>query len=464
MISPKTNQARKLFHDGCLALNKSTMRGMRIDVGYCEKTHKKLNHKLKILDKRIKQSKFGRRWNKIYSNMNIRSDQQLSNILFDKMKMPVIKKTDKGNPSVDAEVLDTLSKNVSDLKKIAKYKTLYVANNTFIKAFLREHVDGYLHPAFPLNITKTFRSSSEGPNFQQFPKRNKLQKKIVRRAIIPRKGHQIIEADYGGIEVRIAACVTGDKKLAYDAVHGDMHRDMAIEIFLLDEFEKKGYEKELRFAGKNGFVFAQFYGDYWGNNVPTLLKLSEMPLKGKFKKENGKELMTGIHLGEHLINKNIKTIKQFEKHVEKIEYNFWNKRYKTYGKWKKDQVDRYSRTGWLETKTGFLCQGVMSKNEINNYQIQGPAFHCLLKDYIETDRRQTKQKWDTYLMGQIHDAMVFDVHPKEKDLLLEELKDIMIDWLPKQKQFRWVNIPLEVEADIFPVDGTWASESETIKF
>lgn len=461
IITSKTNQARLLMHNGLLALNRATKRGMRIDVGYCKEMDIKLTKKLKTLEKRIRGTKFGKKWQKHYK-MNIKSDVQLTDLLFKKMKMPVVKLTDKGNPSTSAECLDILSKEIPDLKLLAKYKILYVTHNTFIKAFLREQVDGYIHPGFYLHLIKTFRSSSEGPNFQQMPKRNKLQKRIVRRAIIPEKGFMLLEADYSGIEVRVACCVTKDKKLAYDTVHGDMHRDMAVEIFMLDEFLKKASEKDLRFAAKNGFVFPQFYGDYWKHCVPTLLKLSDMPLKGRFKKKDGFRLMTGINLGEHLNKKGIKSVKNFEHHIESLEQNFWQERYKTYGKWKKKQIKQYKEKGYLETVTGFTCQGVMSKNEITNYPMQGPAFHTLLNSFIEIDRREQAQGWKSFQTGQIHDATVLNVHPKEKDYVLENLKEVMIDHA--KKTFKWINIPLEVEADIYEVDAPWSESAETIVF
>lgn len=459
-MPPTTEDARKLIHDGLIALNGATKYGMCLDVKYCESMHKRLQKRLNVLENKVKSSKLGRHWKRVYSKMNIRSDAQLSHILFTKLELPVLNLTDKGNPSVNANTLELLSKEMPDIGLINDYKRIYIVDNTFLKGFLREHVDGILHPFFNLHNIITFRSGSSNPNFQQLPKRDKLQKKLVRRAIKPRKGHLLLEADFGGIEIKVACCVTKDKKLTYDAVHGDMHRDMAIEIFKLDKFEKKGSEKELRFAAKNGFIFAQFYGDYYGNNVPSLLKLAELPLKGSFKDTSGKMLMTGINLGEHLINKGIKNVKQFTDHIEAIEYSFWNKRYKEYGNWRKAQVRKYKKKGYLKTVTGFTCSGIMSKNQITNTPMQGPAFHCLLKSFIKIDETILSNKMNTKQIGQIHDATVLDVDPVEKDYILENLGNIMTKWLPEQ--WDWITVPLEVESDIYKVDETWASKPETL--
>jgi hypothetical protein len=94
-----------------------------------------------------------------------------------------------------------------------------------------------------------------------------------RRAIFPRPGHQILAVDFSAIEVRIACCYTEDEKLIYDTLHGDMHGDMAVELFKLDALDKKyPGEKNLRQGSKNGFVFPQFYGDYYGNCALNLLE------------------------------------------------------------------------------------------------------------------------------------------------------------------------------------------------
>ena len=461
MSTPKpTKEAIVLFHEGINALNRASQYGMPIDVEYCEDVSKKLDKRLKALKQNILTSSLGKFWSKIHKNININSDQQLANILFSKLKFPVIKETEKGNPSVNAEVLEILKEDRPEIQYINDYRKIYVAQNTFIKGFLREQVNGLLHPNYNLNVARSFRSTSSNPNFQNNPKRDKLQKKIVRKAIIPRPGRQIVAMDFGGIEVRVAACVTGDEKLKYDAVHGDMHRDLAVECYLLDDFEKKGSEKTLRNGAKNGFVFPQFYGDYYGNNAPSLLKWGQMPTDRQFKENEGLLLLDGVPLGKHLINKGIRNPEQFTKHIQKIENSFWKDRYKTYGKWKEAQIKKYHKEGFLKTITGFVCTNIMFKNDITNYPIQGPAFHCLLKAFVEAEKQSIEEEWMSGLIGQIHDEMVWDAEPSETKLLLERTGWIMKEWLPKQ--WPWIDVELEVEADVYPVDGSWAEEPETV--
>lgn len=460
VLNPKTNEAMDLFNKGLIALNKATKYGVLIDMDYVHKTDKFLSKRLKFLEQKIIDSDLGTVWKKYYPKINIRSDEQLRHVLFNVLSMPVVKETKKNLPSVDAGSLSILSSERPEIKFINDYRTIYTVHNTYIQGFIKESVGGIMRPGFPLHKVKTFRSSSEYLNFQFQPKRNPVQRKLVRRAIRPRKGKQFIAIDFSGIEVRIACCVTKDQKLMYDTVHGDMHRDLAIELYMLDQFEKKGSEKILRNGGKNGFVFPQFYGDYHVNNAPSLLKWALMPLGGKFKKKDGLELMNGEHVGENFIKKGIKDSGDFLEHVKNVETDFWENRYSVYNQWKKDNVETYHKKGYIHTKTGFTCQGLMSNNEANNYPIQGPAFHCLLKSFIEMDRRLEKKKAKSNLVLQIHDEMVVEAHPKEKDYILEEAHNIMTKWLPKQ--WKWINVPLEVEADVYPVDGSWAEKTESV--
>jgi DNA polymerase I-like protein with 3'-5' exonuclease and polymerase domains len=359
--------------------------------------------------------------------------------------------------------LEILAKENPELRLFTEYKMLDKTKNTYIDGILKEQVNGFLHSFFHLNTTRTHRSSSSNINFQNQPNRNKKQKKIVRSAFIPRKGNGLLTADFKGIEVGVGACYHKDPTMIKYIKNpkSDMHGDMAIQCFLLDEFLKEGAEKTLRKGTKNGFVFPQFYGSYYGNNVPILCTWAKLPIKGDFKKNQGLKLSTGIRVGHHLINKGIFGIADFLDHIESVENDFWNKRFKVYNKWKQLACDDYYKKGYLHTLTGFTCSGLMSKNDITNYPIQGSAFHCLLKTFIEVDKRIEKYKFKSKLTGQIHDELVLDYVPKEKNDLLDIIQDTICVWLPKQ--WPWIIIPMEVEANVFEPDVSWAGVSKEIK-
>ena len=96
---------------------------------------------------------------------------------------------------------------------------------------------------------------------------------------------------------------------------------------------------------------------------------------------------------------------------EKFEDDFWNRRFKVYNRWKDKWWEGYQKNGYVSMYTGFRCSGIMRRNECINIPIQGSAFHCLLWSFIQVDKISREQNWKSRLIGQIHDAMVLDVHP-----------------------------------------------------
>ena len=275
---------------------------------------------------------------------------------------------------------------------------------------------------------------------------------ICRRAIFPREGHQILAVDFGGVEVRIACCYTEDPKLIYDTIHGDMHRDMAVELYMLDSLDKHDDgEKNFRQGGKNGWVFPQFYGDYYLKCAAALLEWA-----GRSYRKDGTPGL--IHLSDKGLIKvdkagNIKDDSKFIEHCRKVEDDFWNVRYKVYTKWKETTWSTYQKKGYVDFKTGFRYSGVARKNELLNAPIQGSAFHCLLWSFIQMDRIQQEENWDSRLFGQIHDEMLSDTHPDELEQVAGMIQRVTCVDLPNE--WKWIIVPLEVEADLGPVDGSW---------
>lgn len=306
-------------------------------------------------------------------------------------------------------------------------------------------------------------NSSYDPNFQNIPTRDPEIKKICRRAIKPRPGNMLVEYDFSGIEVCISCCVHKDPKMINYVKFpekNNMHTDMAIQIFMLDKFSKEGSEKILRSITKNGYVFPQFYGDYYINCAKNLATGAELPTNGSFNKKDGLKLMTGINLGQHLINKGIYNYGDFVDHIKDIENDFWKNRFKKYGKWKKSNVKKFNKLGYLKTLSGFTCSSgkstLMNEKEINNYPIQGPAFHCNLKTFVKVNEIIKRRKLKSRLIGQIHDSIIFDAIPKELEEITEIVRWVACEWLPKQ--WKWIIVPLEVEGTIFKPDANWASK------
>ena len=152
--------------------------------------------------------------------------------------------------------------------------------STYFGQIVRETHENVLHTVYNLHTTRTGRSSSTSPNWQNLPKRDEMAKNYVRRGICAPPGQHLFEADYGSLEVRIAACYTKDPKLINYILDPstDMHRDSALEIFNLkrkefDSLDKK-FGKMIRFHAKNGFVFANFYGSSPKSCAKTLWKIA----------------------------------------------------------------------------------------------------------------------------------------------------------------------------------------------
>ena len=161
---------------------------------------------------------------------------------------------------------------------------------------------------------------------------------------------------------------------------------------------------------------------------------------------------------DHLRKKGIKNLQQFEKHIKAVEDDFWQNRFRVYNKWKQKSISRYQRRGYLDMFTGFRCSGFLDRNQITNYPIQGTAFHCLLWTLIELDQILHEEDFESMIIGQIHDSMLIDVVPEELDDIINMIKYIVEKRLVKH--YDWISVPMEIEAEITPIDGSWYEKEE----
>jgi len=167
------------------------------------------------------------------TEFNINSNPQLREILFDKLNLPVLKRTSTG-PSTDASVLMELAEEGHALPTLLmEYRELSKLENTYLDALPRlvNPRTGRLHTSFNQTVASTGRLSSSDPNLQNIPIRRELGRDI-RRGFIPRKGWQLVAADYSQIELRLLAHLSKDPAFveAFNA-GGDIHRQTAALIF-----------------------------------------------------------------------------------------------------------------------------------------------------------------------------------------------------------------------------------------
>jgi len=465
-IRPDVHFGYNLIHQGIATLSRIESNGIRVDRRYLMKAISSTEKEIAVIKSRMRDTPVWDLWTKRYGvKANIDSDDQLGHILFDsKEKMGLgyksTERTASGRYKADVAALEGI--DLPFIKDLIRVGKLDKALSTNFKGILRElDGDNFVHPVFNLHIARTFRSSSDNPNFQNIPVRDEDIAKLVRSCYIARDGHVLVENDFKGIEVGVSACYNRDPALiAYvkDASL-DMHRDIAMELFFLS---KKQMSKAIRHVAKNKFVFPQFYGSWY---IACAKQIWEEIEKRDLK------LTDGTPLKKHLYLNGIKglgacdaSIKPepgtFERHVQEVERSFWDVRFKVYKQWKNKWWEEYQRRGFFDTYTGFRISGPMDRNQVINYPVQGSAFHCLLWSLVQIQKELDDRGMRTVLVGQIHDSIIADVAIDEIDDYLAIVKDVTEVRL--RKHYKWINVPLSVECEICPIGGTWFNKREVV--
>jgi DNA polymerase-1 len=207
-----------------IVLAKMEMNGVKIDPDLLKGYSKEIENQL--------QQKMERIYGLAGEVFNINSSQQLGKILFDKLKLPVVKKTKTGY-STDVGVLTKLSLQHDLPLKILSYRNLNKLKSTYIDALpkLIHPKTGRVHTSYNQTVTATGRLSSSDPNLQNIPIRSEEGNRI-REAFIPEKGWSIVSADYSQIELRILAHLSQDETLIKAFQNDeDIHARTASEIF-----------------------------------------------------------------------------------------------------------------------------------------------------------------------------------------------------------------------------------------
>jgi DNA polymerase-1 len=172
-------------------------------------------------------------WDLAGEEFNLGSPKQLGEILFQRLELPVIKKTPKGAPSTAEEVLVELALDYPLPKVLLTYRSLSKLKSTYTDK-LPEMIDpgtGRIHTSYHQAVAATGRLSSSDPNLQNIPIRTEEGRRI-RQAFIAPEGYRILAADYSQIELRIMAHLSGDRGLLDAFERGlDVHRATAAEVF-----------------------------------------------------------------------------------------------------------------------------------------------------------------------------------------------------------------------------------------
>jgi len=438
----------RLLMQGLLALSRAEENGIGVDEERVNWTEERMVKKCSEMKAKLLSFPEWDKWRKRFGkSASLTSRVQFGQVLTRDLGISIDRSTGTGRVATDEEALSEIDNEFVQLwSKWMHYEKVL---RTFIRGIKKEMINGRVHPFFSLHTARTFRSSSDSPNFQNFPVREKEAGKIVRRLFVPREGCWLVENDFKAIEVCISACYHKDPNfISYITTPGkDMHRDMAAELFLC---EPNQVTKEMRYASKNKFVFPQFYGDYYlsctralwryaegiqgPDGRPMIEWLKEKGIKERGDCEHGKPPRPGT----------------FEWHVRQVEFRFWKEWFPVYDQWKQDWYEAYKKTLKFCLLTGFVISGYYQRNSVVNYPIQGTAFHCLLWTLIQVQKEIIRRKMRAKIVGQIHDSLIAEV-PKEE--LLEYfalVKEIATERI--REAFDWLIVPLQIEYEVAPTN------------
>ena len=363
--------------------------GISLNVAY-------LNKLSKSTDQEIEKTK-----NIIYAEskeeFNISSPKQLGEILFDKMKIAANpKKTKTGQYSTSEEILSYLAKENDFVKTILEYRSLTKLQNTYIKALPNQisKNTGKIHTEYLQTVAATGRLSSINPNLQNIPIRTERGKEI-RKAFIPRnKDFVILSADYSQIELRIIAALSEEENMinAFEN-NEDIHSSTAALVF-------------------NTKI----------KNVTSM------------QRTNAKTVNFGIIYGVSAFGLSNQTNLSRKEAKELIE-TYYNK-YPKLKKYIASQISFAREKGYVETLLGrrrylkdinsrnSIVRGGAERNAINA-PIQGSAADIIKISMINIQSKFIERKFQSKMLLQVHDELVFDVFKPELNDVITLVKDEM---------------------------------------
>lgn len=443
-----TPDAFKLIHEGILTLAQVERNGIKIDTKRLKKAMKRTAAEIKVLDEQLKGDSIWDTWRQLYGKKtNLNSHKQLEKIIFEELEGEYKRSgrtTEKGEYSADEAAFERVK--IPFVKRYFQKEKKTKALNTYLTGIDREVVDGYMRPIIDLHTAITFRSSANRPNIQNFPVRQADIAEIIRRCVVAPNGYRIGEIDFSGVEVCGSCCYHKDPAMIkyVENPESNMHLDLAVQIF---KIKKEDVSKRLRNVAKNGFVFPEFYGSWWEDCAASMWDTCEI-----LNLKHGKE-EDGISIRKYLAKKDIKTLQDFEQHVEKVEKYFWDELYKVYKQWKYDWWDLYVQRGWFSLLSGFTSQGLYNRKQVCNAPIQGSSFHMLLWSMIQLQKWLNKHKMKSKIIAEVHDSLLMYFHEKEIDDVLHQAQKIMTKDI--RKHWPWIIVPMSVEAEVAPEGGSW---------
>ena len=349
--------------------------------------------------------------NEIYElcgeEFNINSTQQLGVILFEKLELPVYKKTKKGY-STDVDILEKLKNKHPVIEKILEYRSLMKLNSTYVEGLLPyiNEKTKRIHSYFHQTVTATGRISSTEPNLQNIPTRIEFGKRL-RKVFKPKEGCIYIDADYSQIELRVLAHISEDKHMLEAFKNDeDIHVQAASKVLGIP---KEEVTKEQRSSAK-----AVNFGIVYG--------------------------ISDFGLSEQLGISKKKAKEYIEQYLEK---------YSGIKKFMDDIVEIAKKQGYVETL--FHRRRYIPEINSNNYMvrkfgervamntpIQGTAADIMKIAMIDVYNKLKKENLDAKIILQVHDELMIECKKEDKEKVKTILKNCMENAIT-------LLIPLKVE-------------------
>lgn len=361
-------------------------RGIRVDASRLKEMESGIKERLEEIEERI--------YTLAGEEFNINSPKQLGHILFEKLELPVIKKTKTGY-STAVDVLEELQDKHEIIKYLLDYRTLAKLQSTYVIGLQGEiKEDSKIHTRFNQTLAQTGRLSSVEPNLQNIPIRIDEGRRI-RKAFVPKDdAHVLLALDYSQIELRVLAHITGDETMTSAFTSDtDIHTKTAMEVF---NVEREDVTSEMRRNAK-AVNFGIVYGisDY---GLSQNLGITR------------KEAKTFIdnYLDSFPEVKNfMKSIVQDAKRDGYVKTLLNRRRY---------IPDIHSRN--------FNARSFAERTAMNS-PIQGSAADIIKLAMVKYEQSEAAQKFNAELLLQIHDELIFDIPRDEVEDFIPVIKEIM---------------------------------------
>ncbi|MDD5101847.1 MAG: DNA polymerase I [Endomicrobiaceae bacterium] len=357
--------------------------GIRIDENFVKEFDKKITEEISVLENKI--------FELAQESFNINSPKQLAVILFEKLKIPAIKKTKTGYSTDESVLLELTEYDIA--KEILKYRELQKLKTTYIDSMNRyvQYEGKRIHTIFNQAVTTTGRLSSSEPNLQNIPNRTDYGRQL-RKAFIADEGKVFISADYSQIDLRVLAHISGDKILI-DAFNSgkDIHTATAMEVFNITD--KEDVTKEMRISAKS-INFGIVYG------------ISPFGLS--------KQLSITVGQAKEYINKYLT-------------------RYIGVKNWTNEIIEEAKRNGYVKTLTG-RTRYIPEVNSTNkqvvsfgermalNTPIQGTSADIIKIAMINVSKSIKEQGLKSNILLQVHDDLLLEVPKEEENIVIKMLQ------------------------------------------